>query len=90
MKQLPYVDLVATGQRIKKLRKERNLRVEDISEYLGFTTGQAVYKWQKGACLPDINNLLALSQILEVSMEDILVVYGEGDEPSPLDYSRTA
>ncbi len=76
------VDLIATGNRIKMLRKACGLRVDEISDYMGFTGPQAVYKWQRGDCLPDVCNLLALSRLFHVSMEDILVEYGEGDEPS--------
>lgn len=69
----PTINLVATGQRIKELRKARGLKVTDLSEYMGFTEPQAVYKWQRGESLPSVDNLYALSRILRTSMEDILV-----------------
>lgn len=34
---------------------------------------QAVYKWIYGACLPKVDNLIALSLLLNESIEDILV-----------------
>ena len=60
MKEYPVIDLAATGKRIRQLRKERDLRVEDISEYMGFESVQAVYKWQRGESLPTVDNLYAL------------------------------
>ena len=69
----PTIDLVATGKRIRELRKEKNLKVREISEYMGFSEPQAVYKWQRGDTLPTVDNLYALSILFETSMEDIIV-----------------
>ena len=70
---LPSVDMDATGRNILRLRKDRNLSVSDLQEYFGFDAPQAIYKWQKGQCLPSIENLLALGSLLGVRVEDILV-----------------
>ena len=69
----PTINMVATGERIKALRKARGLKVAQLSEYMGFTEPQAVYKWQRGESLPTVDNLFALSRILGAPMEDILV-----------------
>lgn len=82
MSRYPYIDMVATGKQIKALRKARGLRVEDISDYMGFTGPQAVYKWQRGECLPEIENLWALSRLFNTTIENILKEREEGDEPS--------
>ena len=89
--QYPTIDLVATGERIKELRKARGFTVMDLSRFMGFTEPQAVYKWQRGESLPTVDNLYALSRILRTSMEDILVGYDEMSSrffvyynPSPL------
>ena len=55
------------------LREERGLTVRQLQRLLGFATPQAIYKWQHGETLPTIDNLVALSAILNVSIEDILV-----------------
>ena len=85
MNTIPSVDVVATGKRIKYLRESKGLKVEQISDYMGFTGPQAVYKWQRGDCLPDISNLLALSRLFEVTIEDILIECEESDELSSFD-----
>ena len=68
----PVIDMKATGARIVELRKKNHLRVEDISRFMGFETGQAVYKWQRGESLPSVDNLFALSRLFGTSVDDIL------------------
>ena len=75
--EFPTIDVKATGARIKQLRKERGLTIRDVSEYMGFSTDQAVCKWQRGDCLPSLDNLYALSRLYGTTMEDILVGYDE-------------
>ena len=69
----PTIDFKATGERIRELRKEKGLTIQDISDYMGFTCGQAVYKWQRGETLPTVDNLYALSVLFGTSMENIIV-----------------
>ena len=69
----PVIDLCATGKNIVALRKARGLTVKDIQNFFGFEEPQAVYKWQQGKSLPTVDNLLALSVLLGVSIEQILV-----------------
>lgn len=71
--EFPTIDVKATGARIRKLRMERGLTIREVSEYMGFTTDQAVCKWQRGDSLPTVDNLYALSKLFGTTMEDILV-----------------
>ncbi len=68
----PILDIKATGERIKELRKARHLKVEDIAEYMGFGSVQAVYKWQRGESLPTVDNLYALSRLFGTTVDEIL------------------
>ena len=72
-KEYPTIDVKATGARIRELRKECGFTIREVSEYMGFTTDQAVCKWQRGECLPTVDNLYALSRLYGKKMEDILV-----------------
>ena len=72
-KRFPVIDLAATGENILRLRKARGLTVRDVQAYFGFEEPQAIYKWQRGKSLPTVDNLYALSDLLEVPMNDILV-----------------
>ena len=69
----PTINVKATGARIRQLRKEKGIKVTELSEFMGFSEPQAVYKWQRGETLPSVDNLFALSRILETNIEDILV-----------------
>ena len=70
----PTIDLVATGKNIIKLREESRLSVRDLQNIFGFATPQAIYKWQHGTALPTIDNLIVLSVVFKVSMEEIIIV----------------
>ena len=71
---LPTIDMIQTGKNINRLRKQANLSVKDLQNTFGFATPQAIYKWQQGAALPSIDNLVVLAAVLQVSLDDILVV----------------
>jgi len=69
---VPIVNLKLTGQNIASLRAQRGISVRDLQEMLGIATPQAIYKWQRGETLPTVENLVALSCILSVPIEEIL------------------
>ncbi len=78
----PTIDMLATGNRIRELRREHHMRIDDIVAFMGFESQQAVYKWQRGESLPSVDNLYALSRLFGTTMDDILVGYGEEEEDS--------
>ena len=69
----PAIDPTATGRNIVRLRKARGLTVKDLQIYFGFEEPRAIYKWQRGETLPSVDNLYALSCILQVPMDSILI-----------------
>lgn len=80
----PVIDLVATGNNIRRLRLERGMTVRDLQTYFGFEEPRAIYKWQKGETLPSVDNLYALGKVFEIPMDQILIpvkvklnIYGE-------------
>lgn len=75
MKLIPYptIDLPATGRNIQALRQAKGYSVRDLQLYFGFQEPQAIYKWQRGECLPSVDNLFALSTLLGVPINDILI-----------------
>lgn len=44
----PHFDIVASGQRMRSIRRERQISVRQVMEYMGFESTQAVYKWEAG------------------------------------------
>lgn len=75
MKLIPYptIDLPATGRNIQALRQAKGYSVRDLQLYFGFQEPQAIYKWQRGECLPSVDNLFALSTLFGVPINDILI-----------------
>ncbi len=71
---IPRIDMVNTGLNITRLRKANNFSVKDVQDVLGFNTPQALYKWERGDCLPTIDNLVILAELFKVSLNDILVI----------------
>ena len=69
----PVIDLAATGENIIRLRERKGLSVRDLQDYFGFEAPQAIYKWQSGKSLPTVDNLFALSVLLETPMNEIIV-----------------
>lgn len=59
------------GKRISKLRKENNLTQVELADKLGISY-QAVSNWERGDSMPDIAKLADLSQIFNVSIDELL------------------
>ena len=73
--------MIETGNNIARLRRMKNLSVKDVQEAMGFNTPQAIFKWQRGEAMPNIDNLVILAMLLGVTMDEIIVV----DPGMPLD-----
>lgn len=73
----PAIDMAKTGQKIMDLRMKSGMTVKDIQDVFGFTSPQAVYKWQHGSALPSVDNLVVLAAIFHVKIDDILVISDE-------------
>ncbi len=76
------MNMPAIGNRIKGLRYNKGIKVRDIVESLGVSEN-SVMKWQRGDCLPSMDNLYLLCKMLGTSMEYLIA--GEEEEgESPL------
>lgn len=71
---MPTIDMVATGRNIMRLREVAGLTVRDLQDIFGFSTPQAIYKWQHGTAMPTIDNLVVLAAVLDVPMDEIIVI----------------
>lgn len=69
----PLIDIRSTGQNIERLVKERQLSIRTLQTYFGFDTPRAIYKWLRGEHLPSVDHLFALSKLLRVPIQDILI-----------------
>ena len=73
MERIPVIDMTATGINITRLRINAGLTVKDLQDIFGFSTPQAIYKWQRGTALPTVDNLVVLAAVLGVKIDDILI-----------------
>lgn len=68
----PVIDVKKTGEKIKSLRQFYRFSVHEIQEIFGFQYPQAIYAWESGKSAPTIDNLLVLSRLFSVSLDDIV------------------
>ena len=73
MNRIPVIDMTATGNNINRMRINAGLTVKDLQDIFGFSTPQAIYKWQRGTALPTVDNLVVLATVFGVRIDDILI-----------------
>ena len=56
---------------LKILRKQYGLTQEQIAEKLKVSR-QTVAKWERGECLPDIENVIALADLYEITVDQLV------------------
>lgn len=71
------IDQVKTGIKLKMMLKAAGYDVKYIQKYLHLSCPQSIYRWFKGKVLPSVEHLCALSRLLNVHMEELLVLQGE-------------
>jgi len=65
------------GENLQAIRKKNQLSQESLAEMLGVSR-QAVSKWELGEGYPEVDKLLILSKMLNVSLDSLLV----GEKPN--------
>ncbi|MBO5065195.1 MAG: helix-turn-helix transcriptional regulator [Clostridia bacterium] len=69
------------GLKLQETRKRNKLSQEALAEKLGVSR-QAISKWERGESAPDTENLIALSRIYGVSIDELL---GNDSQPAKAD-----
>lgn len=70
---LPLIDMEQTGRRIKRLCIGNGYTVRQLQQFLGIGAPQSIYNWFYGKTLPSLDHLYALSALLHVPMNWLLV-----------------
>lgn len=70
------------GEKLKEARKEAGLSQEQFAEKLSVSRS-AVAKWESDKGMPDVNNLKAMAQLLDISVDYLL------DENEKLSFNET-
>ncbi len=68
------------GMMIAELRKEKGMTQLELAEKMG-VTDKAVSKWERDLSCPDINSLPDLAEILGVTVDELMQVKKEAEEP---------
>ena len=65
------MDPKKTGIVISEARKQLEMTQKDLADKL-YVSDKAVSKWERGLCFPDISVLIPLTEILNISLYDLL------------------
>ena len=65
------MDQIKIGKFITECRKNKNLTQAQLAEKLNITD-RAISKWETGKAMPDSDIMLALCEILEISVDELL------------------
>lgn len=79
------MDLVKIGKFISEMRKEKGLTQEQLGEKLG-VTNKTVSRWETGVYLPPADILLTLSDMYDITINEIL----SGKRLSEEEYKKAA
>ena len=72
--EFPFIDTVATGRNIDRMRIAAGMSVKDMQMIFGFSTPQAIYKWIHGTAMPTIDNMVISAAGFDVTLDEIVVV----------------
>lgn len=64
------LDVKKFGRRLSYLRRKAHLRQQDVAESC-FVSVQAVSKWERGQCCPDLLLLDNIASVLGVEIKDL-------------------
>ena len=77
---------LAIADNIRTFRKQKSMTQEQLAEMLGVTVG-AVYKWESGQSLPELNMIVELADFFDTSV-DVLLGYQMKDNSLSSTLSR--
>lgn len=71
------------AEKLKSIRKQAGMSQEQLAEKLGVSR-QAVTKWETDAGIPDMENIMAVSALFDISIDELLS--NEKGAKKPADY----
>ena len=71
--QAPIIDMKQTGERIRRLCRVNGYTVRQLQSFLRIGCPQSIYNWFHGKTLPSLDHLYALSFLLQVPMNWLVV-----------------
>ena len=80
----PLINKRETGVNLRRIMDMRGITPKDVQEYLGLGCVQSVYRWTDGVNMPTIDNLYALSELLQVPIDAIVCGNRKAILPEPI------
>ena len=80
----PTINLRETGVNLHRIMDKRGITPKDIKEFLNLGSIQTVYNWCNGLNMPTVDNLYALSQLLQIPIDEIICENKKTIVPEPL------
>ena len=59
------------AEKLKSIRKQVGMSQELLAEKIGVSR-QAVTKWETGAGIPDIENMISISNLFNISIDELI------------------
>ena len=63
--------MMKLSKNISYFRKQKGLTQEELADRLGLTVG-SISKWETGSTLPDLNRIMELAQLFDVSLDQLV------------------
>ena len=78
------INLRETGVNLHRIMDKRGIAPKNIKEFLNLGSIQTVYNWCNGLNMPTVDNLYALSQLLQVPIDEIICGNRKAIVPGPI------
>ena len=75
------------GEKISQMRKQNNMTQKDLAEKLN-VSDKVISKWETGKCLPDVETMLKLSKVLDVSISELYECVEKNEKAIAEDYNE--
>lgn len=70
--EFPLIDKERTAKNLRRIMEERGIGVKELQLSLRMGCVQSVYRWLDGTNIPNVDNLYALSVLLEVPLDELI------------------
>lgn len=77
------------GTQIRKYRNERTLSQEALAEKV-YVSRQTVSNWENDKSYPDVNSLVLLSEVCEISLDQLIKVEEKAERNEERPVEQTA
>ena len=71
------------GERIKKARIKNGLKQSELADMIGVKSSAIISNWEKNINKPDADKMIAICEVLNISLAYLLDYYGGSESPSP-------